>query len=114
MAIRPRSAGAQLAIEMYAPNQPPKNGSPEALHADHYGVLTSNEVAQLSSLEEWLDAITRIRRSVVCVTAEENYSLMTWERKGYVGSEKYGMAGIGFVDPVPWGGEDAGVGIGTR
>ena len=39
---------------------------------------------------------------MVCVTAAENYSLITWERRGHLGPEKYTLAGIEFVDPVPW------------
>ncbi len=102
MAIHPRSAGAQKAIELYAPNEPPKNGSADALHADHYGMPTRHEIAQLTSVEQWVETIERIRRSVVCVTAAENYALMKWERRGHLGPEKYAMAGIDFVDPVPW------------
>jgi hypothetical protein len=102
MTIRPRSVGAQRAIEGYAPSEPPKNGSDDALHADHYGMLTRHEIAQLTSLEQWVETIERIRRSVVCVTAAENYALMKWERIGHLGPEKYEMAGVEFIDPVPW------------
>jgi hypothetical protein len=100
--IRPRSVGAQNAIEKYAPENPPKNGSPDALHADHYGVPTSAELAAISSVDAWRDVITRIRASIVCVTAAENYALTNWERKGHRGHDKYQLAGIEFVDPVPW------------
>jgi hypothetical protein len=102
LAIRPRSLGAQRVIEAYAPAVPPKNGSPDALHADHYGMPTSEEVSMISSVDAWLRVVARVRQSIVCLTAAENYALIKWERKGYVGHEKYEMAGIKFVDPVPW------------
>lgn len=100
--IRPRSVGAQAVIDKYAPQRPPANGSPDSLHADHYGMVTSEEMTQIASVEDWLEVIARVRRSVVCVTAAENYSLITWERQGHLGPEKYDRAGIAFVDPVPW------------
>jgi hypothetical protein len=55
-----------------------------------------------TSVEDWLEVIAWGRRSVVCATAAEHYSLITWEHQGHLGSEKYALAGIEFVDPVPW------------
>jgi hypothetical protein len=102
LAIHPRSVGAQAAIEKYAPESPPQNGSPDALHADHFGMPTKDGIAEIPSVEAWLGVIARVRQSAVCLTAAENYSLISWEWQGYLGHEKYTMAGIEFVDPVPW------------
>ena len=53
---------------------------------------TSAEMATIPSVDAWLEIITRVRESVVHVTAAENYRLISWERKGHIGPEKYSLA----------------------
>lgn len=102
LSIHPRSVGAQASIDKYAPDRPPQNSSTDALHADHYGTITKEQVAMIASVEEWLGELARMRQSIVCVTAAENYALTKWELKGVTSPEKYEMAGVHFVDRVPW------------
>ena len=42
--IARRSNGAQASVDTYAPDLPPKNGSPDALHADHVNTLRGGAV----------------------------------------------------------------------
>lgn len=100
--IRPRSAGAQRAIEQYGEGEVPKNGSDDALHADHYATITPETFERVTSIEAWVEELNRLATSVVCVTAKENYRLEQIERAGLVGPQKYAAAEITFVDPVPW------------
>jgi hypothetical protein len=102
LAIRPRSAGAQLAIELHGADAVPKNGSDDALHADHYATISPETFERVTSDEGWLIELDRLASSVVCVTAKENYQLERVEKTGVTGPEKYAIAGIEFVDPVPW------------
>lgn len=102
LGIHPRSIGADESIRKYAPQHPPKNASSEALHADHYGMMTSAEFVGISSVEAWVEIIQRAKKSIVCVTDAENHGLAHWERKGHSGPEKYELAGIEFLDRLPW------------
>lgn len=91
-----RSKGAQASIDRYAPGLPPKNGSPDALHSDHVHPLTGQLLQEVDSVEEWIDELRKLR-SVVCVTAAENYALEVIERSGITGPSKYAAAGIEIV-----------------
>jgi hypothetical protein len=95
-----RSTGAQEVIDRYARNglPVPKNGSLDALHADHVYALTSDDLANHHSVDEWLSELSPLRE-VVCVTAAENYRLEVLERAGAAGWGKYAEAGITFVEP---------------
>jgi hypothetical protein len=54
------------------------------------------------TLELWLNAMNRMR-TVVCVTAAENYRLESYERAGITGPAKYAAAGVTFTsDEGPW------------
>jgi hypothetical protein len=106
--IRPRSVGAQAIIDSYERDSRtlPRNDSDDALHADHYGVITSQHVAKIMTVDAWLIEIGRMRRSVVCLTAAEHRSLDPIEDQGHLGPEKYALAGIEFVDKtLPWDGQ---------
>ena len=54
------------------------------------------------SVEQWLVSLARLR-TVVCVTARENYRLEAIERMGVTGPLKYAEAGVKFkTEGVPW------------
>jgi hypothetical protein len=99
LGISHRSDGAQASIEKYAPDPPPKNGSPDALHADHVYSFTSDLLHTVDTIEGWLDELERLS-TVVCVAAAENYALEKIERQGATGPEKYALAGVTFTTPV--------------
>jgi hypothetical protein len=99
--IAHRSHGAQASIEKYAPGLPPKNGSPDALHADDVYPLTSDLLHIVDTVEGWLTELERLR-TVVCVTAAENYALEKVEQQGVIGPLKYARAGVTFTSPVSW------------
>ena len=101
LTIPHRSHGAQASIEKYSPALPPKNGSPDALHADHVYSFTRDVLATVDTIEGWLAALERLR-TVVCVTAGENYALEKVERQGVTGPEKYARAGVTFTTPISW------------
>lgn len=94
--IRQRSLAAQACIDKYAPDPPPKNGSPDALHADHVYPLTKELLHTVDAVEKWIVELERLR-TVVCVTAAENYVLEKIERRGVTGLEKYPRAGVTFT-----------------
>jgi hypothetical protein len=94
-----RSLDAQASIDKYAPETPPKNGSPDALHADHVYPFTVELLLTIHTVEGWLAELGRLR-TVVCVTAAENYSLEKIEGQGTTGPEKYALAGIEFTTPA--------------
>lgn len=101
-AIATRSSEAQRVIDHYGPSKVPKNDSPNALHADHVYPLTEGDLRRNDSLELWIDAMPRLR-TVVCVTAKENYRLEGCEQKGITGPRKYEEAGITFTtQELPW------------
>jgi hypothetical protein len=106
--IRPRSRGAQASIDKYAPAHPPRNGSPEALHADHIHSLPHTGPGldelfeRVRGVDAWLEELRRLDR-VVCVTNDENEQVRRVEQcQKVTGSAKYALAGIEFVDPVSW------------
>lgn len=96
--IERRSMAAQKVIDDYASRDesPPKNGSPDALHADHCHEISDGTLQRLTSPEEWVVELDRLRE-VVCVTAAENYRLMSAEKAGLWGDDKYEQAGVEFV-----------------
>lgn len=96
-----RSLGAQASIDKYAPETPPKNGSNDALHADHLYPFTAELLHTVDTVEGWLAELERLR-TVVCVTAAENYTLQKIEGQGTTGPEKYALAGIEFTTPPTW------------
>jgi len=101
LTVRPRSKSAQTSIDKYAPDPPPKNGSDDALHADHVYPLSSQTLQATDTLEQWVAELKRLR-TVVCVTAAENYALEFVEKRGVTGPEKYAEAGVEFTTPVSW------------
>ncbi len=99
--IKVRSAAAQASIDKYAPQRPPRNDSDDALHADHVYPLTADLLHSVDTVEGWAAELARLR-SVVCVTAAENYALERVEAQGTTGPEKYALAGITFATPPDW------------
>jgi hypothetical protein len=95
-----RSRGAQRVIDDYGEADVPKNGSLDALHADHVYPLTEATLRRIDSVEQWLVELSRLQL-VVCVTAEENYRLERVEREGVTGPEKYAKAGVEFSSRDP-------------
>jgi len=101
--ITTRSTEAQRVIDEYGAANVPKNASPDALHADHVYPLTEDELRRNDTLEIWISAMRRLR-TVVCVTAAENYRLEKCERNGVSGPRKYAEAGVTFTTPeLLWG-----------
>jgi hypothetical protein len=101
LGIAHRSHAAQASIDKYAPHPPPKNDSLDALHADRVYAFTSDRLTAIDTVEGWLAELERLR-TVVCVTAAENYELERLERGGAAGPEKYAAAGVTFTSPVTW------------
>lgn len=101
LTIPRRSQGAQASIDKYAPALPPKNGSPDALHVDHVYSFTSDVLQTVDGVEDWVAELERLR-TVVCVTAAENYALQRIEQRGVTGPEKYSIAGVTFTTPIAW------------
>jgi hypothetical protein len=103
--IPQRSKQAQKVIREYAAGAKslPKNGSGDALHADHIHPVTTKHLKSLTTGQQWLRALDRLGK-VVCVTATENYQLQQIERAGTTGPRKYDRAKITFVDQQgrPW------------
>ena len=68
-----RSRQAHTVIRKYAfeNEQPPKNGSSDALHADHIHPVTTTNLKSLKSVQQWATALSPLEE-VVCVTAAEN------------------------------------------
>jgi hypothetical protein len=97
LTIAKRSHGAQASIDKYSPEAPPKNNSPDALHADHVYPLTGDLLRTVDTVERWIVELEQLR-TVVCVTAAENYRLEKVERSGTTGPEKYAEAGVTFLD----------------
>ena len=97
--IPKRSRQAHRVIRKYAANgdSPPKNGSPDALHADHIHSVTTKQLRSLKTVQQWAKALSRLEE-VVCVTAAENYWLEQIEKAGTTGPRKYEKAKITFVD----------------
>ena len=78
----------------------PKNGSDEALHADHVYELRVDQLRATFTVDEWHDVLAAAR-TVVVVTAKENYALEKLERSGIRGPAKYEAAGITWAGQVP-------------
>jgi hypothetical protein len=96
-----RSIEAQRVIDRYGTANVPKNESPDALHADHVYPLKEDELQRNHTLELWIDALPRLR-TVVCVTAAENYRLEACEKRGVTGPNKYVQAGVAFTTEPSW------------
>ena len=96
-----RSDGAEASIAKYAPERPPRNGSDDALHADHVYPFNADLFDDVTTLEGWLHELRRLSL-VVCVTAKENFALEQVERAGKHGPAKYAAAGVTFSRPLPF------------
>lgn len=97
-----RSTEAQRVIDAYGAAIVPKNGSPDALHADHVYPLTEDDLTRTDTLELWISELQRLQ-TVVCITAAENYRLEVFERDGLTGPDKYAQAGVTFTThALPW------------
>lgn len=98
-AILRRSEAAHAVVVSYAERgEPvPKNGSNDALHADHVYTIDADTLMKFSTTQEWLVELARLRE-VVCVTAKENYELMKHERAGIWGEAKYEAEKISFIE----------------
>lgn len=97
-----RSMEAQRVIDTYGAVMVPKNGSPDALHADHVHPLTEDDLSRNNTLELWINELPRLQ-TVVCITAAENYRLEVFERDGPAGPDKYAQAGVTFTThALPW------------
>jgi hypothetical protein len=97
-----RSARAQAVIDDYASRGelPPKNGSDDALHADHVYELDEVDLRTTRTPQEWVNLLSRAR-TVVVVTARENYDLEALELRGIRGPAKYVNAGLSWADGLP-------------
>ncbi|RKQ86067.1 hypothetical protein C8N24_4076 [Solirubrobacter pauli] len=92
-----RSKEAQRVIDEYGPAGPPKNGSNDALHADHLWPLTEETLRTTTSVEAWVDELRRLS-AVAVVTALENYRLMAAEKKNLWGPDKYAASGVELIE----------------
>jgi hypothetical protein len=100
--IEIRSVEAQRVIDHYPTGTIPKNNSLDALHADHVYPFTEEELRANKALEQWIITLRRLR-TVVCVTAAENYQLEHYENAGITGPQKYVKAGVTFTTHgLPW------------
>ena len=88
-----RSREAQRVIDEYGPEGPPKNGSDDALHADHLWPLTEEVLHTTMSVDAWVIELRRLS-AVAVVTARENYRLMSAEKQNVWGPDKYEAAGV--------------------
>lgn len=97
-----RSQAAQDVLDRHAASgtDRPRNGSPDALHADHVYALTEARLHACVGVEAWQAALAELSQ-VVCVTAQENYTLEQLERQGADGWDKYVRAGIRWASPPP-------------
>ena len=79
-----RSRQAQRVIREYAAsaNPLPKNGSVDALHADHIHPVTIKRLKVVITSQQWHTALNRLGKAV-SVTAAENYQLQQVEREHY-------------------------------
>ncbi|MCK9824650.1 hypothetical protein NOCD_14290 [Nocardioides cavernae] len=97
-----RSVRAQAVIDAYAERgeSPPKNGSDDALHADHVYEFGADQLLETVTVDEWHEVLTAAR-TVVVVTARENYTLEKLENTGLRGPGKYAAAGVTWAAEVP-------------
>lgn len=95
IAIKRRSVQAQQVIDKYTAlgQPPPNNNSDEALHADHVYPIREEELRNVTSADNWVHTLLRLRE-VVCVTAKDNYRLEAIERTGITGPAKCLKANI--------------------
>jgi hypothetical protein len=91
-----RSREAERVIDEYGPGGPPKNGSDDALHADHLWPLTEETLRSTTTVDAWLIELERLS-AVAVVTARENYRLMAAEKQNLWGPEKYVAAGVDLI-----------------
>lgn len=101
--IKTRSLEAQRVLDQYSAGGQPRrrNGSPDALHADHVWPLTEEHLHTVTTVDDWVRELRHLA-TVVCVTAAENYRLERIE-KTTPGPEKYEIAGVEFTSAVtPW------------
>lgn len=97
-----RSVRAQAVIDAYAERgeSPPKNGSDDALHADHVYEFGADQLLETVTVDEWHEVLTAAR-TVVVVTARENYTLEKLENTGLRGPGKYAAAGVTWAGEAP-------------
>lgn len=97
-----RSLRAQAVIDEYAGRgeQVPKNDSDDALHADHVYEFGAQHLHSTVTVGEWHEVLT-LARTVVVVTARENYQLENLEVGGVRGPAKYRAAGINWAGEPP-------------
>lgn len=97
-----RSVRAQAVIDEYAKRgeSPPKNGSDDALHADHVFEFGSEQLRNTVTVDDWHEVLTAAR-AVVVVTARENYNLEKLEMSGLRGPAKYAAAGVTWAGEPP-------------
>lgn len=97
-----RSVRAQAVIDEYAKRgeSPPKNGSDDALHADHVYEFGADHLQRTVTVEEWHEVLSAVR-TVVVVTARENYELQKLELSGLRGPAKYAAAGVTWAGEKP-------------
>jgi hypothetical protein len=97
-----RSVRAQAVIDSYAERgeSPPKNGSDDALHADHVYELGADQLLETVTVDEWHEILSAAR-TVVVVTARENYTLEKLENTGLRGPGKYAAAGVTWTGEEP-------------
>jgi hypothetical protein len=92
-----RSREAQRVIDEYGAAGPPKNGSDDALHADHLWPFTEELLRAVDTVDGWVIELRRLS-AVAVVTARENYRLMSAEKQNLWGPEKYQAAGVELVE----------------
>jgi hypothetical protein len=63
-----RSKQAQRVIDEYGTPGPPKNGSDDALRADHLWPLTEETLQTTTSVEAWVDELRRLSQVAVVTT----------------------------------------------
>lgn len=97
-----RSVRAQEVLDRYAARGEavPKNSSDDALHADHVYELGAEHLQMTVTVDEWCAVLDRAR-TVVVVTARENYDLEKVEVAGLKGPAKYAAAGIAWAGVAP-------------
>jgi hypothetical protein len=92
-----RSKEAQRVIQEYGTPGPPKNGSDDALHADHLWPLTEETLRTTTTVDDWITELQRLS-AVAVVTARENYKLMAAEKQNLWGPKKYETAGVELIN----------------
>ena len=64
--------------------------------------MTETDLYRNNTVVMWISALSLLR-TVVCVTAAENYRLEKCEQEGITGPRKYAEAGVVFTcDTPPW------------